>query len=262
MDIEDELRAMQKMYQQKKLSLEKRLRKAPDGEICCCTDHSRYRKYRLLLPDQPPRTIPRDQTKLITSLIAKKADEAELDDVTRNLRACSLFLAHYRNHDRQKLPELLGRDAYHDLLKARSYQNDEDRAWAETDYPRNPKKPENLKYRTDKGDFVRSKSEGDIAAALYALKIPYRYEQGLSLNGNTIYPDFTIKHPSNGETIIWEHFGLLDHEDYAEAFSRKLRMYVANNYVPGNNLIMTFETPQHPLTTGIVRKNIQDYLGV
>lgn len=48
-------------------------------------------------------------------------------------------------------------------------------------------------YETDNKERVRSKSELNIANALYKYGIPYKYECPLRLsNGKVIYPDFTI----------------------------------------------------------------------
>ena len=54
---------------------------------------------------------------------------------------------------------------------------------------------ENKLYRTSHGDLVRSKSEMMISLLLCQHHIPFHYEEELVLNGVTIYPDFTIRHP-------------------------------------------------------------------
>ena len=62
------------------------------------------------------------------------------------------------------------------------------------------------------------------------------------LDGITIYPDFVIRHPVTGEYYYWEHFGIMDEEDYRNHACKKINLYCKNEILPFVNLIMTFET--------------------
>lgn len=100
---------------------------------------------------------------------------------------------------------------------------------------------------TNRNDLVRSKSECLIANSLYERKIAYRYEAGIDLidsNGSKrkVYPDFTILHPKTREIIIWEHFGMMDNSNYSKSALMKINSYINNGYIPGINLICTFES--------------------
>ena len=53
-----------------------------------------------------------------------------------------------------------------------------------------------------------------IDKLLFDAGIPFRYEDKLVLGDNTIYPDFTVRHPRTAEYYYWEHFGLLDEPKY------------------------------------------------
>ena len=57
------------------------------------------------------------------------------------------------------------------------------RIWDEEEYEKNNSYPENLRYETDQGDLVRSKSEVIIANIIYKHRkdIIYKYEKPLSL---------------------------------------------------------------------------------
>ena len=68
---------------------------------------------------------------------------------------------------------------------------------------------EHLIHRTARGEMVRSKSEVIIANALAAKGIDYAYERPLLIEGVTKYPDFTIEDMESGQTIYWEHCGML-----------------------------------------------------
>lgn len=109
-------------------------------------------------------------------------------------------------------------------------------------YERNPAYPEELKFSTTNKVLMRTKSEFIIANRLEHYNIPYLPEMPLwfAYNLRPKYPDFTILKP-NGETIIWEHMGRMDKEDYFTKNSRKIIEYRQNGYSQNTNLIITFE---------------------
>ena len=129
-------------------------------------------------------------------------------------------------------------------------------AWTDSPYNKNKNYPEQLIYKTCKDEYVRSKSESLIAMNLYIQKVPYRYECELKLGNITLYPDFTLRHPSTGKTFYWEHFGKMDLPEYAKNAADKLHMYARNGIYPGDRLITTYETMEQPLDTAIVQKLI------
>lgn len=114
---------------------------------------------------------------------------------------------------------------------------------------------------TEKGEMVRSKSEKIIADKLYAMKIPYHYEQPLNLNPyGTIYPDFTILNIAERRVYYWEHFGMMGELEYCQSALRKMEAYIMNGFYPGTHTIYTFETKEHPLNIKVVELNIQKIL--
>ena len=114
--------------------------------------------------------------------------------------------------------------------------------WHSQSYERNPAYPEELKFSTTNEVLMRTKSELIIANRLEHYNIPYLPEMPLwfAYNLRPKYPDFTILKP-NGETIIWEHMGRMDKEDYFIKNSRKIIEYRQNGYSQNTNLIITFE---------------------
>lgn len=112
--------------------------------------------------------------------------------------------------------------------------------WASQPYPSNSYYPEQLKYRTTKGRMVRSKSERTIANMLEKYEIPYRYEPEMVFDGKTIYPDFVLMR-ADGTLIIWEHFGLMDQNDYQMSALQKQERYRRAGYHQHTNLICTYE---------------------
>lgn len=98
---------------------------------------------------------------------------------------------------------------------------------------------ENLIFRTERGEFVRSKTEGTIADKLHRYGIFYEYEWNLP--GTKLHPDFYIKNNIRQTPVIWEHFGMMDDTEYVQDYLRKLETYRKHGFVPGKNLITTFE---------------------
>jgi ATP-dependent exoDNAse (exonuclease V) alpha subunit len=84
---------------------------------------------------------------------------------------------------------------------------------------------DNLIHRTMRGEMVRSKSEVIIANALHAKGCDYLYEQPLTIDGVTKYPDFTIEDMESGETFYWEHCGMLHVPTYRRRWEEKLAWY-------------------------------------
>lgn len=113
--------------------------------------------------------------------------------------------------------------------------------WRSIKYEGNPYRPEQKIHQTPGGIYVRSKSELLIATHLEYMDIPYRYEAPLFLEGNIVYPDFTILRPADNKLIYWEHMGMLDDFDYAQKASMKLMQYFQCNIRPYDNLITTYD---------------------
>ncbi len=138
--------------------------------------------------------------------------------------------------------------------------------WQEEVYEKNISFPENLRYETEQGDIVRSKSEVIIANLLYQNRndILYKYEKPLEVieNGRkkTIYPDFTIMNVHTGKLIYWEHAGLMDDAFYANEFVRKMNIYIANGILPGRDVVVSYETSLTPLDINAVKKLIKEVL--
>lgn len=126
-------------------------------------------------------------------------------------------------------------------------------------FERNPKHPEALIHKGISGNILRSKSEAIIDTFLHTNQLPYRYECKLVLGQETLYPDFTIRHPKTGEIYYWEHFGKMDDPSYYRKVFPKLRLYTSHNIIPSINLITTFETQDNPLTVDVIEKIIQHY---
>lgn len=106
---------------------------------------------------------------------------------------------------------------------------------------KNPYREEDLKYASNNGTRLRSKSEALIANQLESYDILYQYEIAVKLKNKTIYPDFTIINPYTGKTILWEHFGALHQEGYEKRMNEKMDEYLKLGHIPFETIIYTFE---------------------
>ena len=120
---------------------------------------------------------------------------------------------------------------------------------------------EGLKFETDRGDMARSKSEVIIANMLNQRKdqLSYRYEAELDLEktNTIIHPDFTILNKTTGKIYYWEHIGMLGDPVYADDFVRKVNSYIAEGILPGEQLILSYETGNVPLNIKIIRELVE-----
>jgi len=112
--------------------------------------------------------------------------------------------------------------------------------WAREQFETNPYKPEHLRYVTKSGIRVRSKSERVVADRLTERGILFRYEMRIDTASGVMYPDFVIR-KENGELVVWEHFGLMDKNDYMLDAMKKIVKYRSAGFVQHKNLICTWE---------------------
>ena len=114
---------------------------------------------------------------------------------------------------------------------------------------------------SERGERVRSKSEKILADFFYRRNILYKYEKPLNLKGfGTVYPDFTFLSKKTGQEIYWEHEGMMDKPEYARSAVRKIESYQKNEIYTGDRLILTFETEQSVLNTGVIEGLVKRYL--
>lgn len=95
------------------------------------------------------------------------------------------------------------------------------------------------------GRRVRSKGEVIIDILLDQFGVPHDHEKKIVLfdeNGYKVTraPDFTLY---CDEEIHWEHFGMVDNDDYLSANARKIQLYNLNDIVLWKNLIVTMDGP-------------------
>lgn len=116
-------------------------------------------------------------------------------------------------------------------------------------------------YYTNRGEHVRSKSEKIIADLFDNKGLVYVYEPKIKLkDGTEACPDFMVLNLRLRKVFIFEHFGMMDSEEYSANACRKISLYQKNGYMPGENFLFSMESQQYPLDIISVEKMIDHYL--
>lgn len=203
--------------------------------------------------------IPKTEHQLAEGLTFKRLLLAAQKDLQRKLKGVNAYLK-TNDPTLDTANKLLCTPKYAELL-ANTFKpiSREINAWANAPYPKLDKYSHQLKYETVNGLRVRSKSESLIALMLYTNKIPFHYEEALSLDDIVLYPDFTIKHPESGESYYWEHFGRLDLPEYRKSMLNKMQLYMEYDILPADKLILTYETPESPLCAADIQYHLDKH---
>ena len=267
MNLHQIVQSRREQLLQKKHKLEKLLSKAPEGSLIYSKTVIRNRSYFKWYSSTPSgrHYISRHNRNLARELARKKLRQQQLKDVDAELRAIDLYL---KNHNEYSdLAKLLESPPILNLLMEENSApvnelSEELEKWASEPYEMNPKYPENKTICAINGLMVRSKSEAFIVMLLVTYHIPFRYECKLELDGQTIYPDFTIRHPITGETFYWEHAGMLEDPKYISKHLYTLRFFLINGLIPDFNVIFTYESDSHPFNIQIAEDKIREFFSL
>lgn len=240
-------------------SIQSQIDTLPPGTLVC-THNGKYKKWYHRDENKKLHYISKNNHSLASDLAYKKYLSLQLSHLLLEKKAISSYLKHFKDGTDKASLLLHDNSDYAKLLSTYFHSfSDELTLWANEAYEKNPNYPEQLLHKTHSGHLVRSKSEALIDMMLYLNKIPFRYEPALYLGETTYYPDFMIRHPHNGKTFIWEHFGMMDNPAYAQKAYSKLQVYISHGFFPSANLIITFESKDNPLTSDLVEKMILLY---
>lgn len=222
----------------------------PAGELQCFKNGNSFKYF--ITDGKKAKYLSKKERNVAKKLALKKYYEACIFDCQQEKKILEQFLAKSEKLTGKAKQLLEPTSNYKRILTDVLIPDD----WANEPYESNTYCPENLIHNTLCGIHVRSKSETIIANMLFANNIPFRYENLLQINGSTFYPDFTIRNPKTNKLCYWEHFGLMDNDEYRESAINKINMYCKNDIIPDVNLILTYETKKHPLDSSWVQQLI------
>ena len=186
------------------------------------------------------------------------------DEIQREISAIENFLSEYHPERVQTVYQTL--NVGRRKLVKNVFVSDVDfvSSWKSVTYERPAFLENSPEYFTNNGLRVRSKSEIIIANQLVRSKIPFRYEAPLTLNSEkrkvVVHPDFTCLNVRTRKEFVWEHFGMMNDENYVENALGKIHLYSANGLIQGKNFIATFETLANPLSVKIAQQYIEQFL--
>ena len=241
---------------------ESAVKKAPHGVLNVHNTEGRLQYYyKENTNDTVRRYLRTNEKKLVKELCQKDYDQRVLLAANKELKILEKLQKIYRGLTCEEVYELLHIHRKKHVTPIKMPDDEYIEEWEAFEYEPMSFSPGYPEYYSDKGERVRSKSEIIIANTLKNQGIPYRYECPLYLEDYvTFHPDFTVLNVRTREEKYFEHFGMMDDPEYAEAALKKIETYEKNGIFIGENLIATFESRRKPLNQKIVNQLIERYL--
>lgn len=233
------------------------------GNLQILKTNGRLRLYQYFNTKSKSHYLKKSETQLIAALAQKrygqqvykaaKAKKKAIDEAIEILsqKEALVDLAKiYENFPKELKPVIKPMEQLYD---------DYAKQWQTRDYEKS-RRPVGTNLRTKKGELVRSKSELIIANKLYDAGLPYHYETIFRTEQFIANPDFFILNPRTRKVFYWEHFGLMSKQDYLEDALYKIEGYAKYGVIQGDNLIVTYESVDHQLSTEYVDQLIERFL--
>ena len=121
--------------------------------------------------------------------------------------------------------------------------------------------PGEKRFRTERGEYVRSKSEKILADMFYGFNIPYAYEPKFKMwDGREVSPDFVLLNMRTRKTWYWEHFGKVSEAEYAKKNFSKIYDYELSGLEYGVDFLYSMESKEMPLDISVQERKVKDYL--
>lgn len=235
-------------------TVQSQLALAPQGNLWTSKSHNCFQYYN---GEGGKKYISRNEAKLLAQ---KKYLEQLEKELTKQIKLLDFFQERYDETSLEKvfdnLPECV-RVLVTPLVKTYKQFGTE---WTKKDYRPKLIKPGTKTYKTENGEYVRSKSEVIIANILKSMGLYYRYECPKQIKDfGVLYPDFTVLNPKDRKEVLIEHFGMMNNPEYVEIFMKKLKTYDLAGIYPGQGLICFFETSDCPLDIEYVERMLKTY---
>ncbi len=179
------------------------------------------------IKDNPKRRYLKKDENQLAKMLAKKHYYSLLKTISeKQLAVLRSFVKKYPDKDIEDIYDELSVERRMLIEPLPMSVKAEVGRWENEVYEQATMYPEGLKFETEQGEVVRSKSEVIIANSLYKNRqdILYKYERPLKLVVNGM---------------------------------KKMNMYMSNDILPGRDVIYTFETLDNPLNIRVVKKMIK-----
>jgi len=233
---------------------------APEGRLRISVDHGVARYYQCI-DDRCGEYISRENIQLPRQLAQKAYNDTVFKTAEKRAKHIARCLKDYNDDEIEQLFTSLHPERQKLVIPVEPTFSQLQERWYSEPYVGKAFKEGTPVILTEKGERVRSKSEKILADYFYRSNILYKYEKPINLVGyGTVYPDFTFFSRKLRREIYWEHEGMMDKPEYAIKAVKKLNSYQMNGILPGERLILTFETEQDVLNTRIVSELADKYL--
>ncbi len=239
--------------------------KAPEGNLQVLSRGNRTLYYQYFGGGAPRKYLNRKQVALIAALAQKRYNRQVYVAAQAKKKVVDQCVAILKSEDclfnLSSIYEALPAQLKALVKPIESLDAEYAQKWQARTFKREKMRYEAV-FRTKRGEYVRSKSELIIAERLYDAGIPYHYEVELRNKYGKLLarPDFYVLNSRTRKEYFWEHFGMLDNPEYANDFITKINLYSQYGYHIGENLIITLESSQYPLTTEQIQMVIEKYL--
>ena len=250
-EIQHELKRCEQLY--RKLKIEHKY--LPQGSLAIDLNGNLYRtgridgkQYKVLLGDS--------EASLIKKLKKRRYTVKALKLLQQRIENCKQFLKNDTLYDPKSLEQQLPKQ-YRGLRGINIFLDGDINVddWVNAPYRTNPIPIKTPNY-TPNNLCTRSKSEAMIATRADDRKLLYRYDAEVILGDKAVYPDFTFLDLKRRRIIYLEHLGKVDDEKYMFRNLKKLEEYAECGIVLGDNLFITYESRNRPLSI----KDIDDKL--
>lgn len=227
---------------------QKELENLPKGDIRVVSHGSGY-QYYLRTAENPKngKYIPQKHLKLVPGMLQREYLEKIIKAVNKELCILDKLITCYKSGCMEEVYEKLPIGKKQIITPVEETDKQFLDRWLGMSFEKKSFAENAPEFYTQKGERVRSKSELLIADLLDRLEIPYIYESPLQLyDGRTVYPDFTLILVRKRRIIYWEHFGMLDDQEYLNHALSKIKGYEKTGFYIGENLILTGESSNQP----------------
>ena len=232
----------------------------PEGRLRISVDHGNARYYHCV-DDRFGEYIPKENILLPRQLAQKTYNESVLKTAEARVKLISRCLKGCSDDEIEQIYNSLHPERQKLIYPVEPTFNQLETKWYSESYIGKDFKEGIPVIISEKGERVRSKSEKILADYFYRNNILYKYEKPIYLAGyGTVYPDFTFLSKRLRKEIYWEHEGMMDKPEYSIKAVKKLNSYHMNGIIPGERLILTFETEHEVLNSKIVTDLVNKYL--
>ncbi|MCR4657173.1 MAG: hypothetical protein K5770_13275 [Lachnospiraceae bacterium] len=233
---------------------------APEGRLRISVDHGNVRYYNCI-NDRYGDYIPRENELLPRQLAQKAYNDSVLKTAETRAKLIRKCLKDYDDDEVEQLFTSLHAERQKLITPVEPTFSQLEARWYSEPYTGKAFKEGTPVIISERGERVRSKSEKILADYFFRNNILYKYEKPLNLVGyGIVYPDFTFLSRKLRREIYWEHEGRMDKPEYAIKAVKKLNSYQMTGIMPGECLILTFETEQDVLNMKIVNELVDKYL--